>query len=141
VPPVGVAHGLLRVKGSGDDTSISTKNMRVRVVEVDTDGTTGTATSSGTTHRCISDARVTSGLPTGRYNQTGSSTSIPNGTLRTLYDEKHAPGAQLDIPMFDPTTATPITITPGKVIAVGVTPDSGAPGTTNVQLTIQGRNV
>lgn len=133
VPGSGFSRGLLKVVGNGTDKALNSLNMRIRVVEVDTDGSTGSAATA----RCISDSRITNGLPTGKYDQTGTTTQIPNGNLRTLHDENYNPGEPFEIRLYDPLRGTPLQITPGKVIGVGITPDSGGP--TNVlNVTIQG---
>lgn len=134
VPGSNPTRGLLRVMGTGNDKALNSPNMRVRVVEVDTDGSTGSAATA----RCISDARVSSGVPTGKYNETGTTTQIPNGNLRTLHDEKYNPGEPFEIRLYNPTTGQPLQITPGKIIAVGVTPDAAGAGTNTVNSTIQG---
>lgn len=133
VPGANVSRRLLKVMGSGNDKALNSPNMRVRVVEVDTDGSTGSAATA----RCISDVRITSGVPTGKQDMEGSTTQIPNGNLRTLYDEKHNPGEPFEIKLYGP-DGVGLQITPGKIAAVGVTPDAAGAATNTIGVTIQG---
>lgn len=133
VPGAGYSRGILKVMGNGSDKALNSPNMRIRVVEVDTDGSTGlTATA-----RCLSDVRITNGLPTGKYDETGTTTQIPNGNLRTLHDENYNPGEPFEIRLYNPTSGQPLQITPGKVIGVGFTPDAAGAATNTINATIQ----
>lgn len=98
---------------------LSHRNMLWRILEYDTDGTSGSANNA-----VAEDSRVTVGVPTGRAGftpQTG--TNIPNGgTVREVDRGFIHPTNDRVVDLVSLVTGRPPLITPGRVASFIVTP-------------------
>ena len=110
--------GVERFKIETDSRDLSHRHMLWRVLEYDTDGTSGSANNA-----IAEDSRVTVGVPTGRAGftpQTG--TNIPNGNPREIDRGFVHPTSDREFELVSLVTGRPPAITPGRVGSFVITP-------------------